>query len=70
MADEVTPTAEAEAPEQRGKRRVLRGVVVSDKMDKTIVLEVAMLKQHPLYGRTMRRSKRYKAHDAENVDWH
>lgn len=65
--DTNTATAEvAEAPEQRGSRRVLRGLVASDKMDKTIVVEVTNIKQHPLYGRTMKRSKRYKAHDENN----
>lgn len=66
MSDVTTTTAPVETEEPRGNRRVLRGVVVSDKMDKTIVFEVTMLKQHPLYGRTMKRSKRYKAHDENN----
>ncbi len=71
MAAEDTNTATAVATtegatEQRGNRRVLRGLVASDKMDKTIVVEVTNIKQHPLYGRTMKRSKRYKAHDENN----
>lgn len=48
-------------------QRVLQGIVVSDKMHKTIVVKVERLVRHPLYGKTMRRSKKYKAHDAENV---
>jgi len=52
--------------EERGKRRVLRGVVTSDKMEKTIVVTILTLKQHPLYGRTVKRSKKFKAHDETN----
>jgi small subunit ribosomal protein S17 len=42
------------------------GTVVSDKMDKTIVVKVETRMPHPLYGKIVRRSKRYKAHDEEN----
>lgn len=66
MAEETTTASEETTVEERGKRRMLRGLVTSDKMDKTIVVEVTTLKQHPLYGRTMRRSKRFKAHDESN----
>ena len=48
---------------QRGIRKTRQGVVVSDKMDKTIVVQVNTLKSHPLYGRTMKRSTRFQAHD-------
>jgi small subunit ribosomal protein S17 len=47
-------------------RRSLEGVVVSDKMDKTIVVAVQRLTPHPLYGRVMRRTAKYKAHDETN----
>ena len=47
------------------KRR--RGYVVSDKMDKTIVVEVEDRKSHPLYGKIVRTTKRVKAHDEENT---
>lgn len=50
----------------RGYRKVRQGVVVSDKMDKTIVVVVTTLKPHPLYGRTMKRSVKFKAHDENN----
>ncbi len=50
----------------RGKRRTLQGVVVSDKMDKTVVVMIQRLTPHPLYGRVMRRTKKYKAHDENN----
>lgn len=65
MAEETTNGA-AETAEERNKRRVLRGVVTSDKMDKTAVIEVTTLKQHPLYGRTVKRTKKFKAHDENN----
>ncbi|MCL5014672.1 MAG: 30S ribosomal protein S17 [Firmicutes bacterium] len=48
------------------KRKVREGTVVSDKMNKTVVVAVESLVRHPIYGRTMRRTKRYKAHDEEN----
>ena len=44
----------------------LKGVVVSDKMAKTVVVKVDKYKKHPLYGKYMKRSKRYKAHDEKN----
>lgn len=45
---------------------VLQGVVVSDKMDKTIVVEIMMRKLHPLYKKYVTRSKKVKAHDEKN----
>ncbi len=56
----------AESTETRGRRKVRQGVVVSDKMDKTIVVEVQQLVRHPLYGKIMRRNARFKAHDENN----
>ena len=47
-------------------QRVLQGVVVSDKMDKTVVVRVERKVRHALYGKILRRSKKYKAHDPEN----
>lgn len=52
--------------QERGTRKVLTGRVVSDKMDKTVVVLVERVFRHPLYGKTVRRSKRYKAHDEAN----
>ena len=43
------------------------GTVVSDKMDKTVVVQIERIVSHPLYGKSMRRRKRYKAHDETNV---
>jgi len=42
------------------------GVVVSDKMDKTVVIQVQTLVKHPLYGKVMKRTKKYKIHDENN----
>lgn len=51
---------------QRNLRKVRQGVVVSDKMDKTVIVEVETLVQHPLYGRTMRRTNKFQAHSEDN----
>ncbi|AQP43923.1 30S ribosomal protein S17 [Tessaracoccus flavus] len=59
MSEETT-TAE------RSRRKVLSGVVVSDKMDKTIVVLVEDRVKHPLYGKVMTKSSRVKAHDENN----
>ncbi|MGQ9512287.1 30S ribosomal protein S17 [Thermodesulfitimonas sp.] len=52
---------------ERGRRKVRVGRVVSDKMDKTVVVAVETLVRHPLYQRTVRRTKKVKAHDPENA---
>ena len=51
----------------RERRKILIGRVVSNKMDKTVVVSVESLKRHPLYGKVIRRRKRYKAHDENNA---
>jgi len=50
----------------RKDKQVLQGVVVSDKMEKTIVVEIVMRKLHPLYKKYLTRSKKVKAHDETN----
>jgi small subunit ribosomal protein S17 len=50
----------------RKEKQVLQGIVVSDKMDKTIVVEIVMRKLHPLYKKYLTRSKKVKAHDETN----
>ncbi len=50
----------------REQRKVLVGRVTSDKMDKTIVVQVERLKRHTRYGKVIRFHKKYKAHDEEN----
>lgn len=59
MVEQVTP--------MRPDQKTMVGVVVSDKMDKTVVVVVQRPKQHRLYGKTLRRTTRYKAHDPNNV---
>jgi small subunit ribosomal protein S17 len=48
-------------------KRILQGVVVSDKMDKTVTVKVERRFKHPLYKKYIRRSKKYAAHDENNV---
>ncbi|MBN1518983.1 MAG: 30S ribosomal protein S17 [Spirochaetales bacterium] len=50
----------------RKDKQVLQGIVVSDKMDKTIVVEIMMRKLHPLYKKYLTRSNKVKAHDETN----
>ncbi|MGL5540414.1 MAG: 30S ribosomal protein S17 [Erysipelotrichaceae bacterium] len=51
---------------ERSNRKVYRGTVVSDKMDKTITVVVETTKTHPLYGKRVKYSKKFKAHDELN----
>jgi len=51
---------------ERTRRKVRSGRVVSDKMDKTVVVAVETLVRHPLYGRIMRRTTKFKAHDGQS----
>ncbi len=51
---------------ERGNRKTQVGVVVSDKMDKTVVVKVSHLIKHPDYNKYIKQSVKYKAHDAEN----
>ena len=51
---------------ERNARKVYRGTVVSDKMDKTITVMVETKKTHPLYGKRVKYSKKYTAHDENN----
>jgi small subunit ribosomal protein S17 len=57
---------ETVAPQARGYRKVRRGYVVSDKMDKTVVVAVEDRVKHPLYGKVLRRTRKVKAHDQSN----
>jgi small subunit ribosomal protein S17 len=52
---------------ERNSRKVYQGRVVSDKMDKTITVLVETKKNHPIYGKRMKYSKKYKVHDEENA---
>lgn len=51
---------------ERGRRKVRAGYVTSDKMDKTIVVSVEEFIRHPLYGKRVKRTKKFKAHDETN----
>ena len=59
MVEQVTP--------MRPKQKTMIGVVVSDKMEKTVIVAVEKPRRHRIYGKTLRRTERYKAHDPENV---
>ena len=52
--------------EQRGLRKTREGLVISDKMDKTIVVEIKTRVRHPLYGKIMNQTNKLKAHDENN----
>lgn len=52
---------------ERGRRKVRVGRIVSDKMDKTIVVAVEDFVSHPLYSKRVKRTKKFKAHDEENT---
>ena len=60
MSDVSTPVKE------RSVRKVRVGRVVSDKMEKTVVVQVSDLKSHPLYKKVIQRQARFKAHDEQN----
>src|SRR6266550_21469 len=62
----VTSTQQSTAP-KKGRRQQKVGRVVSNKMDKTIVVVVESLKKHRIYKRTYKQTKRFQAHDEENV---
>ncbi|GHG45967.1 30S ribosomal protein S17 [Flavimobilis marinus] len=67
MSENVSAqAAAAEAGDVRNNRKVRRGYVVSDKMDKTVVVEVEDRVKHPLYGKVIRRTSKVKAHDEQN----
>ena len=67
MSDAKTVPAAGEGGPARGYRKIREGLVVSDKMDKTVVVEVEDRVKHPKYAKVIRRTKKYKAHDAENA---
>ena len=59
--------AEAQTAPARNRRKVREGLVVSDKMDKTVVVVVEDRVKHPLYGKVMRRTRKLNAHDEQNA---
>ena len=60
-------TTEAVADDGRNDRKTRNGLVVSDKMDKTVVVAVEDRVKHPLYGKVLRRTSKVKVHDEENA---
>jgi small subunit ribosomal protein S17 len=56
-----------QAEATRGRRKVREGLVVSDKMDKTVIVAVEDQVKHPLYGKVMRRTNKLQAHDEQNA---
>lgn len=52
---------------ERNKRRVQKGTVVSNKMDKTVVVRVEHARRHPVYGKVIKNNKKYYAHDESNA---
>ncbi|MFW6187402.1 MAG: 30S ribosomal protein S17 [Actinomycetota bacterium] len=65
MTEQINNGAEQAA--ERGDRKSRRGYVVSDKMDKTVVVQLQDNVTHALYGKVMRRSSKVKAHDEDNT---
>lgn len=65
MSDKKNKT-ENKKQETGNKGKILSGVVVSDKMDKTVVVDVKRYYKHPRYGKFITSNKRYKAHDENN----
>ncbi|WP_049572688.1 30S ribosomal protein S17 [Nonomuraea sp. SBT364] len=64
---ETTETTETTESTSRNFRKVREGLVVSDKMDKTVVVAVEDRVKHRLYGKVIRRTTKYKAHDESNA---
>lgn len=66
MAEETTN--DVQTTEARGSRKVRQGLVVSTKMQKTVVVKIERRVQHPLYGKVVLRSNKFKAHDEIGCD--
>jgi small subunit ribosomal protein S17 len=67
MSDATAATGQQAEAQARGYRKSRRGYVVSDKMDKTVVVEVENRVKHPVYGKVIRRTTKVKVHDQENT---
>lgn len=65
-SESTVSTGEQSAQDVRGAKRKLTGTVKSDKMNKTVVVEVVTLKRDPVYGKYLKSRSRYKAHDEKN----
>ncbi|MGC3993905.1 MAG: 30S ribosomal protein S17 [Propionicimonas sp.] len=62
----MSETVNTESESRGGARKVREGIVVSDKMDKTVVVKIEQRVKHPLYGKVMTKSEKLKAHDEAN----
>jgi len=67
MSEETVSETVADTTAARNNRKVREGLVVSDKMDKTIVVALEDRVKHPMYGKVIRRTSRVKAHDEGNA---
>jgi small subunit ribosomal protein S17 len=67
VSDKEAVVTESNENTERNSRKVRIGYVVSDKMEKTIIVELEDRVKHPLYGKIMRRTERVKAHDETNT---
>ncbi len=67
IENEVGDSTASQTAENRPYRKTRRGYVVSDKMQKTVVVEVEDRVKHPLYGKVIRRTSKVKAHDEVNA---
>jgi small subunit ribosomal protein S17 len=65
--DETPVSADPASAPARGYRKIRDGLVVSDKMDKTVIVMVEDRVKHPKYGKVIRRTRKYVAHDEENA---
>lgn len=61
------PEVRESMSQEQGKRKTLTGIVLSNKMDKTVVVRVERLVRHPKYLKTIKRRKKFKAHDENNT---
>ena len=66
MAENEKQSAGAAVAGERKRRKTVRGRVVSDKMQKSVVVTIERLVKHPLYGKRIKRTSRYTAHDENN----
>jgi small subunit ribosomal protein S17 len=67
MSENVKDETVSTTTEARGRRKTREGLVLSDKMDKTVVVEVEDRVKHALYGKVIRRTSKLKAHDEQNA---
>jgi small subunit ribosomal protein S17 len=66
MSDTATKTSPDQKTETRGRRKIRTGYVISDKMDKTVIVQVGSSKAHRLYRKTVRQRSKFKVHDEKN----